>query len=85
VTTQNMGSVDISVRVHQEDGTYWAESGEWPGWSALAETWDALMLRIQESVDIWRPGASWMAVGDPAPSDRQGDTERDSEGSGEGT
>jgi predicted RNase H-like HicB family nuclease len=53
------GSFDISVVVHREDGTLWAESPDWPGWTAAADSWNALAERVRESVDVWRPGTSW--------------------------
>ena len=64
MTTQNMGFIDLHVTVHREDDTYWADSGGWRGWTVAADTWTELMTRIQESVDLWRPGTTWMAVGD---------------------
>ena len=69
-TSGSMAATDIYINVHYEDGTVWAESGQWPGWSAAADTMPELMVLIQESVDLFRPGAPWTAVGDFGPSEK---------------
>lgn len=61
----NHGSFDVTVKIHQEDGTWWAESGDWRGWYAAADTLEQLHTNITESFALFRPGARWMIIVDP--------------------
>jgi predicted RNase H-like HicB family nuclease len=42
--------VKLTVRVHEEDGSYWAEVVELPGCFASGETLDELRVGLDEAV-----------------------------------
>jgi predicted RNase H-like HicB family nuclease len=46
--------VELTVRVHQEDETYWAEVLELPGCFASGETLDELREALDEAVRLHR-------------------------------
>jgi predicted RNase H-like HicB family nuclease len=46
--------MELTVRVHQEDGSYWAEVVELPGCFASGETLDELRTALDEAVRLHR-------------------------------
>jgi predicted RNase H-like HicB family nuclease len=45
--------VELTVRVHFEDGAYWAEVVELPGCFASGETLDALKDALDEAIALY--------------------------------
>lgn len=48
-----METGDLNVRIHEEDGGYWAEIDELPGCFASGQTIDELMEAVQEAVSMY--------------------------------
>jgi len=48
--------MELTVRVHFEDGAYWAEVVELPGCFASGETLDELRDALDEAITMVRPG-----------------------------
>ena len=46
--------MELTVRVHQEDGSYWAEVVELPGCFASGETLDELRTALDEAIRLHR-------------------------------
>ena len=46
--------MELKVRVHEEDGSYWAEVVELPGCFASGDTLDELRLALDEAVRMYR-------------------------------
>jgi predicted RNase H-like HicB family nuclease len=46
--------VELTVRVHEEDGSYWAEVVELPGCFASGETLDELRMALGEAIRLHR-------------------------------
>ena len=46
--------MELTVRVHEEDGAYWAEVVELPGCFASGETLDELRSALDEAVRLHR-------------------------------
>ena len=46
--------MELTVRVHEEDGSYWAEVLELPGCFASGETLDELRSALDESIRMHR-------------------------------
>jgi predicted RNase H-like HicB family nuclease len=46
--------VELTVRVHQEEGSYWAEVLELPGCFASGETLDELREALGEAIRLHR-------------------------------
>jgi predicted RNase H-like HicB family nuclease len=46
--------VELTVRVHEEDGAYWAEVVELPGCFASGETLDGLRVALDEAIRLHR-------------------------------
>ena len=44
--------MELTARVHQEDGSYWAEVVELPGCFASGETLDELRVAVDEAVRL---------------------------------
>jgi predicted RNase H-like HicB family nuclease len=45
--------MELNARVHQEDGSYWAEVAELPGCFASGETLDELTEALRESIQMY--------------------------------
>lgn len=45
--------VQLTARIHHEDGSYWAEIAELPGCFASGETLDELREALEESVSLY--------------------------------
>lgn len=45
--------MELTVRVHHEDQSYWAEVVEMPGCFASADTLDELMVAVSEAVSLY--------------------------------
>jgi predicted RNase H-like HicB family nuclease len=58
--------VELTVRVHEEGGSYWAEVVELPGCFASGETLDELRSGLEEAVRLHRDepldGASLLRI-----------------------
>jgi predicted RNase H-like HicB family nuclease len=50
-------TMDLSARVHAENGTYWAEVAELPGCFASGRTLDELTEALQESIRLYLSGS----------------------------
>jgi predicted RNase H-like HicB family nuclease len=48
-----MATVELTARIHQEDGSYWAEVVELPGCFASGDTLDELTEALSEAVSLW--------------------------------
>lgn len=48
-----MKSIDYIVRVHEEDGSYWAEALDLPGCFASGETLDELREALGEAIGLY--------------------------------
>jgi predicted RNase H-like HicB family nuclease len=46
--------MELTVRVHEEDGSYWAEVVELPGCFASADSLDELRVALDEAVRMHR-------------------------------
>jgi predicted RNase H-like HicB family nuclease len=46
--------MELTVRVHEEDGSYWAEVVELPGCFASGETLDELRVALGEAIKLHR-------------------------------
>jgi predicted RNase H-like HicB family nuclease len=46
--------VELTVRVHEEDGSYWAEVLELPGCFASGDTLDELRAALDEAIRLHR-------------------------------
>jgi predicted RNase H-like HicB family nuclease len=46
-------SIDYTVTVHQEDGSYWAEVDELPGCFAAGDSLDELWESLREAVELY--------------------------------
>lgn len=46
--------MELHVRVHHEDGAYWAEVVELPGCFASGDTLDELAAALKEAVALYR-------------------------------
>lgn len=53
------GSFDHAFEYHYENGVFWAESNDFPGLTAAADTATRLTERIQAVLDDVAPGARW--------------------------
>jgi predicted RNase H-like HicB family nuclease len=49
-----VAAVELTVRVHEEGGSYWAEVVELPGCFASGETLDELRTALDEAVRLHR-------------------------------
>ena len=49
--------MNLSARVHAENGTYWAEVAELPGCFASGHTVDELTEALQESIRLYLSGS----------------------------
>jgi predicted RNase H-like HicB family nuclease len=58
----NSGSFDATVKIHREDSVWWAESDEWMGWIAAADTLEELHAHIGQAFKIFRPHMRWVSV-----------------------
>ncbi|MGD9571609.1 MAG: type II toxin-antitoxin system HicB family antitoxin [Thermoleophilia bacterium] len=56
------GTGDLTVRIHREDGSYWAEIDELPGCFASGDTWGELVEAIQEAVALYLSSAGGTEV-----------------------
>lgn len=68
--------VHLTARIHQEDGSYWAEIAELPGCFASGETLDELREAIEESVSLYltdRTDASELRDDEPLKREMQVD------------
>jgi predicted RNase H-like HicB family nuclease len=61
-----VAAVELTVRVHEEGGSYWAEVVELPGCFASGETLDELRSGLEEAVRLHRDepldGASLLRI-----------------------
>ena len=49
------GNAAATIRVvhHQEDGRWWSESSQMPGWSAAGDSLNEVTQRAEEAVRLW--------------------------------
>ncbi len=47
------GHVEVTARIHLEDGSYWADIPELPGCFASGDTLDELFESLQEGVALY--------------------------------
>jgi predicted RNase H-like HicB family nuclease len=45
--------MELTARIHIEDGTYWADVPELPGCFASGDTWDQLFDSLQEGITLY--------------------------------
>ena len=45
--------MELTARIHIEDGSYWADIPELPGCFASGETLDELFASLQEGIDLY--------------------------------
>jgi predicted RNase H-like HicB family nuclease len=50
--TSKLLAMELTVRIHREDASYWAEVVELPGCFASGETVDELVEALRESVNL---------------------------------
>lgn len=43
----------VHIVYHYEDGTWWAESVDLPGWTAVASTADDIRNQVREAIDFF--------------------------------
>jgi predicted RNase H-like HicB family nuclease len=48
--------VELTVNIHFEDGSYWADTPELPGCFASGDTLDELLASMREGVALYRAG-----------------------------
>lgn len=48
--------MELTARIHIEDGSYWADVPELPGCFASGETLDELFVSLQEGVALYLAG-----------------------------
>ena len=49
----NKGSFDLAVQYHDEDGCWWAESVDMPGWIAAADSREELTALVTEAIPFF--------------------------------
>ncbi len=50
--------MELTARIHIEDGSYWADVPEMPGCFASGETLDELFTSLQEGIALYLAGES---------------------------
>ena len=48
--------MELSVNVHLEDGSYWADVPDLPGCFAAGDTLDELLSSLREGIDLYLDG-----------------------------
>ena len=52
-TFATLGNMNITIKIHQEDGGYWAEVPSMPGCASQGDTYQELLYNIREAIEGW--------------------------------
>jgi predicted RNase H-like HicB family nuclease len=53
MTRPGQATMELRVRVHHEEGSYWAEVVELPGCFASGDTFDELLESLREAIGLY--------------------------------
>lgn len=56
---------EVTILIHREGPLWWAESDDWPGWTAADDSLERLHAVIAESFRQFRPHTSYLTLIDP--------------------
>jgi predicted RNase H-like HicB family nuclease len=60
----------VRVNYHCEEGSWWAESPDIKGWTAVADTWEELMKLVEEGIPFALECEAELEHVQPAGADR---------------